>query len=103
MAASCPTVKATVWPVSAENFAAITFAAAEGAPVLKTRSSAASVARGAITVISINAALAALCQRRKCAAARHSRMLIGMVLPTTKARFEPFGRARTRRNNMAYK
>src|SRR5258707_9099309 len=32
MAASCPTVKATVWPVSAENFAAITFAAAEGAP-----------------------------------------------------------------------
>ena len=93
-----------MWPVSAENFAAIIFAAAEGAPVLKTRSSAASVARGAITVISINAALTALSQRRKCAAARHSRMLIGIVLLTTMGRqgSSRFERLPTRRNNIAY-
>src|SRR5262249_14419342 len=54
--------KATVWPVSA---------------------------RGVITAISINAALTALCQRRKCAAARHTLMLMGIVLPTTITRSRP--------------
>ena len=37
-------------------------------------------ARGVITAIRINAALTALCQRRKCAAARHTLMLMGIVL-----------------------
>src|ERR1700730_9974568 len=72
MVAGCPIVNATVWPVSAENFAAIALAAAKGAPVLKTRSSAASVARGASAAISSNPAVRALWRRREWAVAPFS-------------------------------
>ena len=43
--------------------------------------------------VSINAALTALCQRRKCAAARHSLMFMGIVLPTTITRSHAIRRA----------
>src|SRR6201982_1011160 len=72
MVAGCPIVNATAWPVSAENFAAIALAAAKGAPVLKTRSTAPPAARGASAAISSNPAVRALWRRREWAVARFS-------------------------------